>query len=234
MFICSWKDCKMQLESQGLLSAHMDQHKLCYQCDKCEFKFANQDDLKEHKHTHVSKKEWNCNNCSFQASSSSELMNHLKLTGHLPSPEIQNQKSKISHCYTCKEEFLSYWNLMNHRKQRHPSNRNCKYFLRNQCIHGVNCWYRHDEPMETNHDGHSRASSTFKHKCGVCDKTFDDFQSLRLHRRSEHSTCKRFLEGTCQRSNEECCLFMKVKKHMLNLLKRCQMSRMRASFLNRR
>jgi len=58
--------------------------------------------------------------------------------------------------------------------------------------------------METNHDGYSRASTTLKHKCGVCEKTFDDFQSLRSHRRCEHSTCKRFLEGTCQRSSEEC------------------------------
>ena len=103
-------------------------------------------------------------------------MNHLKLTGHQPNKDIQSHKSIITYCYTCKEEFSSYWNLMNHRKQKHPSNRTCKFFLRNQCVHGVNCWYRHDEPMETN-NGPAPAQN---YKCSACSKTFDNpFDNLK-------------------------------------------------------
>ena len=103
-------------------------------------------------------KEWNCNGCCFQASNTKELINHLKLSGHQPSQDIQNVKTKIIHCYTCKEEFSSYWNLMNHRRQKHPSNKICRYFQKNECIHGVNCWYRHDEPMEIGNTNKTKQS----------------------------------------------------------------------------
>ena len=187
MFGCTWRKCNLQLESEGLLRAHMNQHTLTFECNKCDANFIQESDLKDHiKSVHESR-EWNCNNCSFQASDSKELINHLQLSGHQPSPEIQNPRSTISHCYTCQEEFSSYWNLMNHRKQRHPSNRNCKYFLRNACVHGVNCWYRHDEPMETDFSSSKPAPSAATYKCGSCDKTFDNLNSQRSHRRSEHS-----------------------------------------------
>ena len=147
---CTWKNCKMQLESQGLLSAHMKEHKpeMEIECEKCEENFLTKRELETHMKTKHTEKEWNCNGCCFQGSNTKELINHLKLSGHQPSQDIQNSKIKIIHCYTCKEEFSSYWNLMNHRRQMHPSNRICRYFLKNACIHGVNCWYRHDEPME--------------------------------------------------------------------------------------
>ena len=212
MFGCTWKNCKMQLESQGLLSAHMNQHKLIYACDECDLEVMTPAELNVHKKSQHGSKEWNCNNCSFQASGSSELRNHLKLTGHQPTPDIQDSKSKISHCYTCKEEYSSYWNLMNHRKQRHPSNRTCKYFLSNQCVHGVNCWYRHDEPMETDPKVDKPAPSSPKYKCNACDKTFDNLLELRTHRKSVHSVCNRFLEGTCPRSNNDCWYEHKTKE----------------------
>ena len=85
----------MQLESQGLLSAHMNQHILIYACDECDFEIMTPAELNVHKKSQHGSMEWNCNNCSFQASGSSELRNHLKLTGHQPTPDIQDSKSKI-------------------------------------------------------------------------------------------------------------------------------------------
>ena len=120
----------MQLESQGLLSAHMKEHKpeTDFECEKCEQIFLTKRQLETHMKTKHTEKEWNCNGCCFQASNTKELINHLKLSGHQPSQDIQNNKTKIIHCYTCKEEFSSYWNLMNHRRQKHPLNKICRYF----------------------------------------------------------------------------------------------------------
>ena len=235
MFKCSWKDCKMQLESKGLLKSHMNEHEPIFHCDVCGVDFTDVSVLKEHiglKHdgirwqcdvcdkefsseadlnTHMTakhiEKEWNCDNCSFQASHSSELINHLKLTGHQPCQLNQNQASQITHCFTCKEEFSSYWNLMNHRKQKHPSNRTCRYFLMNNCLHGVNCWYRHDEPMETQFDSGQSTKPVKDFKCNVCAKTYQNSNSLKAHVKNEHSSvllCQNFILGKCERSDEEC------------------------------
>ena len=236
MIKCSWTKCEIYLESQGLLMAHMNEHKLVYQCDTCGDKFASESDLNDHidsnhqnkkincdtcdetftcaedlnyhKNVKHEDKEWNCEDCSFQASHSKELINHLKLKGHQPSQTNNPDKIQITHCYTCKEEFSSYWNLMNHRKQKHPSNRTCRYFLQNNCNHGVNCWYRHDEPMETDFArSKSVSSSKTNIKCNVCAKTFENLGSLKTHKKDEHSSmmvCQHFLQGNCQRSEEDC------------------------------
>ena len=119
-----------------------------FKCTICNSTFTEKKLLHEHTLINHEKREFNCYSCSFQASSSSELMKHLRLTGHQPSKALQDLRSKIIVCYTCKEEYTSYWGLMNHRRQKHPSNKVCRYFLRGQCIHGINCWYRHDEPMQ--------------------------------------------------------------------------------------
>ena len=119
-----------------------------FKCTICDGNFKTKSLLHEHTLNNHEKREFECYSCSFQASSSAELMKHLRLTGHQPSKALQDLRSKIIVCYTCKEEYTSYWSLMNHRRQKHPSNKVCRYYLRDQCIHGVNCWYRHDEPMQ--------------------------------------------------------------------------------------
>ena len=207
MFRCSWTNCKQQLESEGLLNAHMAEHSPEFYCNDCDGKFTCEVDLKLHRSVNHEDKEWNCESCSFQANSSNELMNHLKETGHQPSKKIQDPKSKITQCYTCKEEFASYWNLMNHRKQKHPSNRTCKYFLKKECVHGVNCWYRHDEPMETDPVVNQSRNSKANINCQICDKRFETVHSLRTHKMNEHSApgvCQKFIQGDCMRSDEEC------------------------------
>ena len=66
-FKCTWKSCKMQLESQGLLTAHLNEHKLVHECAECDEKFADKANLVTHKKTEHGEKEWNCDSCSFQA-----------------------------------------------------------------------------------------------------------------------------------------------------------------------
>ena len=50
--------------------------------------------------------------------------------------------------------------------------------------------------METN-NGPAPAPN---YKCSACSKTLDNLKDLRTHQKTEHPICKRFLEGTCQRS----------------------------------
>ena len=183
MLKCSWKNCGKILELQGLLGAHMEEHRLVNlnHCAKCDESFRTKADLREHILSEHEENEWNCLDCSFQANSSGELIKHLRLLGHQPCKEIQDPKSKIIVCYTCKEEFSSKWNLMNHRKQKHPSNKICRYFLKNECIHGVNCWYRHDEKMEIDFPFES-----LKDKRTSCSKANETEKAQRTHIEKEH------------------------------------------------
>ena len=215
LYNCTWRNCGKKLESEGLLKAHMQEHKSIYCCNFCDESFLREKDMKEHiktKHesmdwicvlceedfvtesnlkNHMESyhdgNEWNCDGCCFQSNSSAELINHLKLTGHQPSKSIQHAKSKITNCYTCKEEFTSYWNLMNHRNQKHPSNKTCRYFLKNECIHGRKCWYRHIEPMEVDEVSNQNKNSV-EVKCQSCSQVFETWDELRQHKRTKHVT----------------------------------------------
>ena len=61
------------------------------------------------------------------------LLKHLKTTGHQPSSLVEKRKiySDYKECYTCKEEFDGYFNLMTHRKIVHPSQKKCRNFPSN-------------------------------------------------------------------------------------------------------
>lgn len=141
----------------------------------------NSFDLVKHvSEEHEAKKtpeEWNCNNYSFQGNCISELMKHLKLTGHQPSQgKLDGRKviKDFKQCYTCGMEFDGYWNLMTHRKNNHPSNKRCRNFP-SSCTFGKECWYLHVEPMDVdpvNENTGSSSNSTFN--CNMCENVFDE------------------------------------------------------------
>ena len=96
---------------------------------------------------------------------------------------------------------------MNHRKIKHPSNRTCRYFLKDECVHGLDCWYSHSEPMDVDSGSNQNVSSPRGIKCPFCDQTFEDWNGLRYHKKKAHSsnvTCHRFLEGRCDKSEQQC------------------------------
>jgi hypothetical protein len=145
-------ECDADLEAKGLLEAHKKTHEPQFCCDSCSEQFELKDDLDEHINVQHKKRvlddEWNCNDCPFQSTNSSHLMKHLKLTTHQPSHKIKERKSLFldyKQCFTCKLEFGGYWNLMNHRKTAHPSNKLCRNFPQNLCTFGSDCWYVHKE-----------------------------------------------------------------------------------------
>ena len=71
----------------------------------------------------------------------------------------------------------------------------------NNCLHGVNCWYRHDEPMETQFDSGQSTKPVKDFKCNVCAKTYQNSNSLKAHVKNEHSSvllCQNFELGKCE------------------------------------
>ena len=78
------------------------------------------------------------------------MIKHLSITGHQPSIDLRDHRKVMrdfKQCYTCKKVFDGYYNLMDHRKTSHPSNKKCRYFPTN-CKFGSKCWYFHEDMME--------------------------------------------------------------------------------------
>ena len=160
--------CGVELQSNGILEAHLSTHRPSFDCDSCGENFSTKVELDdhiidEHKQRSVSD-EWTCNDCPFQGNLSSQLMKHLKITSHQPNPTIRDRKSLFidyKKCFTCKQEFDGYWNLMQHRKNYHPSNRKCRNFPEN-CTFGSACWYVHTDEMDVDNN-----AKTEKFNCNI-------------------------------------------------------------------
>ena len=140
-------------------------------------------------------------------------MNHRKITSHQPSQNIKDKKllfNEYRQCYTCKLEFEGYWNLMNHRKSAHPSNKKCRFFPDGKCSFGKECWYVHAELlMEVDESFKSdNVIEDIKLKCNLCRNEFDSKDNLMRHKKVFHEayvkTCVKLSVGVCTRSNDEC------------------------------
>ena len=187
------------------LEAQMDNLKvseIC--CDKCQEDFVAHADLKNHMKRQHSK-QWNCNECDFQASTRAFLTNHCKLVpGHMLSKQRMGQ-SWVMTCYTCKEEFRSYHELMNHRKEEHPSHKKCRYFLKGECnFSAEDCWYLHENEDKDSKSSHAEKDNFM---CFVCKNIFMSKHDLMQHKKKHHPSkvlCEKFKKGICQRSSDEC------------------------------
>ena len=130
------QECDFRGSGVQELKVHMKSHEEsdnAYYCEACQQEFDRHTEYREHNKKYHSK-QWNCDNCDFQAATRLSLMNHCKKTaGHKPS-RGQRSKSGILECYTCKSEFRSYHDLMEHRKEEHPSHKTCRYFIKGECL----------------------------------------------------------------------------------------------------
>ena len=196
------------------MDAHTKTHEQTepFKCDICPFSSQTNIWLKMHlniEHAGKTLENWNCNDCSFQANNPSELMNHLKLTTHQPSPNVSDKKKLFSdykRCYTCNLEVDGYWNLMNHRKEAHPSNKKCRDFPDGKCNFGLKCWYVHEEELMDLDESFKNEEP--RHKYYICSEEFATKDQLKRHRKSKHimnvQTCEKFLLDKCDRKEEQC------------------------------
>ena len=196
------KKCSFRTETVLSLEHHMKCHKEEEPedfCDICQEHFTDNVEYKLHfKKEHS--KQWNCDDCDFQSSTRVGLMNHCKVKpGHKPS-RGQKSKSTVLECYTCKSEFRSYHNLMEHRKEEHPSHKKCRYFVKGECFFSAEeCWYIHeDTTTETNNP---------QFDCFDCKNRFKTKHELNEHKTKNHKSdvpCRDFQKGECDRSAEKC------------------------------
>ena len=100
-------------------------------------------------------------------------------------------------------DFDGYYNLMNHRKNVHPSNKKCRKFP-NNCPHGNECWYVHSEKESST----QKLSDEFK--CEQCDKTISGRRNFMMHKKINHieivQPCNLFRSNQCKK-NEKTCWF---------------------------
>ena len=104
---CLVENCVIKSNSKESLVIHLPEHGI-FKCNICDETFKMKKHLHEHMVNYHEKRDFDCHDCSFQASTSTELMKHLRLTGHQPGKAIQDIRSKFIVCYTCKEEYVSY------------------------------------------------------------------------------------------------------------------------------
>ena len=117
---------------------------------------------------------------------------------------FQNLKGTLLKCHTCDQEFISKWNLMNHRRENHPSSKTCRYFLTNTCkFTDGQCWYKHENVRATDTEN---ATGNIENKlisinCFVCGKSFENRKQMMEHKNIEHPSniiCRDYLQNKCR------------------------------------
>ena len=145
-----------------------------------------------------------CNVCKLRCSSKKKLETHMKshreekrydMSSLQDAIQIQSNPAPKFNCNKCEEVFKEKNEMRKHIKEKHPSFKPCKNFSTGKrCDFGPRCDYHHV----------ILAEGTFI--CWDCGHMFSDKNELMVHRKTHggHTTCKRFLEGQCDRSQETC------------------------------
>ena len=121
---------------------------------------------------------------------------HLRRTKHCAGGSIEV-------CYTCKKEFESYWHLMNHRREEHPSNRVCRYFKQGSCdFEDGECWCKHTTKTM------QQKEQLEDYSCKECEHKFETKKDVMKHKKMVHggfvSICKNFAQGKCDYDENSC------------------------------
>ena len=164
----------------------------CQICDLiCETKEGLSFHIKmEHVNSDIEpEKEFNCNECCFQATEQRHLKKHFEL--------VHTQKNNFK-CIRCDFSGITSTELSEHIEAIHVS----KELKCNIC------------PFEgtsiTNLRTHSMKEHPMKDvfRCRICGEVFELYRNLMEHRKNEHiktvAYCRNNLKGSCLFSNEKC------------------------------
>ena len=146
--------------------------------------------------TNPQEREFNCPECFFRGTQLIELNNHINLKHTKGVGNEGNLK-----CRNCGDDFVSKWNLMNHRKNKHLENvAPCRNHRERRCPYSDDkCWWNHNENQQEQEE---------HFKCFFCGKTFKSKTELMSHRKREHGqavkTCFKFTQNDCMFKDESC------------------------------
>ena len=210
--------CEESFKTEQELKLHDEEdHTNHYDCEQCDHQSSSIALLKRHcelKHLTRSKTythsdtdpniEYNCDQCSHQDTTKRSLDNHIKLKHKTLSMDCKGVGSK-----KCGEQFESYSDLMDHRRDHHNSgNKICRYFKEGTCFYMNSekggCWYLHIEatsmPINKNHND--------SFPCTNCDNIFKSLNEVMKHRLQYHEEevpeCTSSKEGKKCEKNTRC------------------------------
>ena len=146
-------------------------------------------------------KQFNCDNCDFQATNVLILNKHINLKHRGKSSE----NLKVFKCEVCGNQFSEYWSIMNHIKENHEVTERCTHYPRGRCkFLDEECWLVHEKKKEITKRKETKDDS----KCYICEQMFKTKNDMMRHRKQIHPvglrTCKDDEEGTCEFGPRRC------------------------------
>ena len=151
----------------------------------------------QHKTT---EKQFNCDQCDFQATAQLQLNKHINLKHKTTG---QNKEQAIQ-CRNCDEQFSDKRNLMNHRKRTHINTvAYCRNYQEGICNFTAElCWWNHDS-TENN-----KAKNSNIITCYICNSNFESKSEMMFHRKTDHKNvvrkCNRYLQNNCRFESIAC------------------------------
>ena len=123
------------------------------------------------------------------------------------SENISSNETKT--CNNCKQVFSNYNEMMDHRKQNHPSKKLCWNKL--DCVYKdrtPGCWYMHPELVQTQQQITTNSVSAINDTnftCKTCKTNFSTKNDMMMHKKNEHNNnviCKDFIQNSCRRGKQ--------------------------------
>ena len=192
--------CNFKVKGKNQMEQHIKKHKEASVNSKFECSTQNDKEeyLKMNKEDKIAEDvEYNCNECSLQATSNSELKKHIRIKHMLSCAEcdfycnnkrvFETHKLQIhsNNCITCRicgENFETKSNMMSHRKTEHPKSvADCDKYKNGECrFSSKTCWWSHDLQRVVE----NRSGDVFK--CFTCKETFTNKSRMMLHKKEKH------------------------------------------------
>ena len=148
-------------------------------CSLCSKQFISNNEFKHHINMIHNKKEFNCQECDFQASSQIILNKHINLK-HKDKESVQESTIKCAHC---SNQYSSMWNLKNHLRDDHEIQEECSFYQKGSCkFPDKVCWNKNSALVQK----HTESKSNNIIKCYDCRETFQRISNMMLHRNSKH------------------------------------------------
>ena len=177
------KNCGKILQSKASLDIHEQEHK-GYRCEKCDRKFTNEKELKQHENNHV-EKQFNCKYCNETFKQEENLKEHSKIHA---SPEVGDGEK-------CETNVVQIPELEEHVKKH----ARVDVFDCSECDQR----FKSIGEMEQHLKIHVKSNSKVKHQCSKCENNYEEMRKLRRHDWRCHRTIECNICGDKLRSRQE-------------------------------
>ncbi|CAB0032205.1 unnamed protein product, partial [Trichogramma brassicae] len=152
-----------------------------YQCDKCEKRFGQKQQLIRHQKTvHEKRKDYECNNCEQTFGEKSKLIRHQKTV---------HEGRKNYACDKCGKKFGRKCILVQHEKTVHEGH---KDYTCGNCEQKFGHKHHLLEHQKTVHEGRK------DYECDNCEKKFGARSNLRKHKKTVHESRKDYSCDKCE------------------------------------